>query len=68
MELFHKKDYFNFPIVNFPFICSNIPVEPAYDMSVDMIFRSFLNRGLLLTWKLLNQVVKLKSSFKILLL
>ena len=25
-----KKDYFNFPIVNFPFSCSNIPAAPAY--------------------------------------
>jgi hypothetical protein len=25
-----KRDEFNFPIVNFPFICSNIPAPPAY--------------------------------------
>jgi hypothetical protein len=29
---FHSKSiwWFNFPIVNFPFICSNIPTAPAY--------------------------------------
>ena len=29
-KLYDKRDYFNFPIVNFPFICSNIPAAPAY--------------------------------------
>jgi hypothetical protein len=27
---YDKKDYYNFPIVNFPFICSNIPAATAY--------------------------------------
>ena len=26
----HKRDHFNFPIVNFPFIYSNIPAVPVY--------------------------------------
>jgi hypothetical protein len=26
-KLYDKRDDFNFPIVNFPFICSNIPAE-----------------------------------------
>jgi hypothetical protein len=29
-KLYDKRDYLNFPIVNFPFICSNIPAAPAY--------------------------------------
>jgi hypothetical protein len=29
-KFFDKRDDFNFPIVNFPFICSNIPAAPAY--------------------------------------
>jgi len=29
-KLDDKRDDFNFPIVNFPFICSNIPAAPAY--------------------------------------
>ena len=29
-KLYDKRDDFNFPIVNFPFICSNIPSAPVY--------------------------------------
>ena len=29
-KLYDKRDDFNIPIVNFPFICSNIPAAPAY--------------------------------------
>jgi hypothetical protein len=29
-KLYDKRNDFNFPIVNFPFICSNIPAAPAY--------------------------------------
>jgi hypothetical protein len=75
-KLYHKRDYFNFPIVNFPFICSNIPAAPAYGVYLSQLIRysracgsyqDFLDRGLLLTRKLLNQgflLVKLKSSFR----
>jgi hypothetical protein len=28
-KLYDKRDDFNFPIVNFSFICSNIPATPA---------------------------------------
>ena len=30
MKIYDKRDDFNFAIVNFPFICSNIPAAPAY--------------------------------------
>jgi hypothetical protein len=71
---YDKRDDFNFPIVNFPFICSNIPAVPAYGVYISQMIRysracgsyqDFLDRGLLLTRKLLNQgflLVKLKSS------
>ena len=66
---------FNFPIVNLPFICSNIPAAPAYGVYISQLIRysracrSYQDlldksRGLLLTWKLLKQgflLVKLKS-------
>ena len=43
-KLYDKRDNFNLPIVNFPFICSNIPAAPAYgvyiSLSVDTIFQS----------------------------
>ena len=63
-KLYDKRDYFNFPIVNFPFICSNIPAAPAYGVYISQMIRyfracgsyqDFLDRGLLLTRKLLNQ-------------
>ena len=67
---------FNFPIVNFPFICNNISAAPAYGVYISQLIRYYracgsyqdiLNRGLLLTNKLLNQgflLVKLKSSLR----
>ena len=75
-KLYDKRDDFNFPIVNFPFICSNIPAAPAYGGYISQMIRYFracgsypifLDRGLLLTRKLLNQgflLVKLKLSYR----
>ena len=57
-KLYDKRDDFNFPIVNFPFICSNIPAAPAYGVYISQMIRysrvfgsyqDFLDRGLLLT-------------------
>jgi hypothetical protein len=28
--LYDKRDDFSFPVVNFPYICSNIPLLPTY--------------------------------------
>ena len=73
-KLYDKRDDFYFLIVNFPFICSNIPAAPAYGVYLSQMIRYYitcgsykdiLDRGLLLTRKLLNQeflLVKLKSS------
>ena len=75
-KLYDKRDDFNFPIVNFPFICSNIPAAPAYGVYISQLIRysracisyqDFRDRGLLLTRKLLNQgflMVKLQSSLR----
>ena len=72
-KLYDKRCDFNFPIVNFPFKCSNIPAAPAYGVYISQLLRysracvcyqDFLDRGLLLTKKLLNQgflLVRLKS-------
>ena len=55
----------NFPIVNYPFICSNIPAAPTYGIYISQLIRysracvsyqDFLDGGLLLTRKLLNQM------------
>jgi hypothetical protein len=72
----NHTSYFNFPIVNFLFTCSNIPAAPAYGVYNSQLIRysiacgsyqDFLDRGLLLTGNLLNQgflLVKLKSSLR----
>ena len=53
-KLYDKRDDFNFPIVNIPFICSNIPAAPAYGVYISQMIRysracgyyqDFLNRG-----------------------
>jgi hypothetical protein len=36
-KLYDKRDDFNFPIVNFPFICSNIPAAPAYGVYISQL-------------------------------
>jgi hypothetical protein len=75
-KLYDKRDDFNFAIVIFPFICSNIPGWLAYGVYISQIIRysrgcssyqEFIDRVLLLTRKLLNQgflLVKLNSSFR----
>jgi hypothetical protein len=76
--IFDKSDDFNFPIVNLPFICSNIPAAPAYGVYISHLIRyyracgtyqDFLDRGFVLTRKQLNQgflLVQLESRFEIL--
>jgi hypothetical protein len=63
-KLYDKIDDFNVPIVNCPFICSNIPAAPAYGVYISELrryskaygsYQDFLDRGFLLTRKLLNQ-------------
>ena len=60
----YKRDDFNFPIVNFPFLSSNIPSAPAYGVYVSQLIRyartcsnyqDFMERGKVLTQKLLSQ-------------
>ena len=67
---------FSFSIVNFPYLCSNIPSSPAYRVYVSQLIRyaracsaydKFLNRGRLLTNKLLLQGFqqsRLKAAFR----
>ena len=76
MKLYNKREDFNFPIVNFQFICSNIPEASGYGEYISQLVRysracgtyeDFLDRRLLLTRKLLNQgflLVKLKLSLR----
>ena len=63
-RLYDKRDDFNFPIVNFPFLSSNIPSAPAYGVYVSQLIRyaracsnyqGFMERGKVLTTKMLSQ-------------
>jgi hypothetical protein len=36
---YDKRDDFDFPIVKFPFICSNIPAAPAYGVYMSQLIR-----------------------------
>jgi hypothetical protein len=39
MKHYDKRDDFNVPIVNFPFISSNIPVGAAYGVYISQLIR-----------------------------
>ena len=39
VTLYDKRDDFNFDIVNFPFLCSNILQSPAYGVFVSQLIR-----------------------------
>ena len=63
-KIYDKCDDFDFAIVNFPFLDSNIPASPAYGVYVSQLIRyaracstyvDFLSRASLLTSKLMNQ-------------
>ena len=63
-RLYDKRDDSNFPIVNFPFLTSNIPAAPAYGVYVSQLIRyarvcsnyqDFMERGKVFTTKLLSQ-------------
>ena len=71
-QLYDKRGDFSFYIVNFPYLGSNIPSSAAYGVYVSQLIRyaracsaydQFLNRGKLLTDKLLLQWFQ-QSRFK----
>ena len=73
-KIYDKQDVFNFPIVNFPFLGTNIPASPAYGVYMSQLmcycracaqYSDFLDRVQLLTQKLPKQdyfAPRLKSS------
>jgi hypothetical protein len=75
-QLYDKRDDFNFSIVNFPYLCSNILASPAYGVYISQLIRyaracskydQFLNRGSLLTHKLMPQgfqMSRLQAAFR----
>jgi hypothetical protein len=63
----NKRDDFNFKIINFPNVCSNIPASPAYGVYISQLIRyarvssnysDFLKRHLHLRNRLLDQGYK----------
>ena len=76
VRLYDKRDDFNFSIVNFPFLCGNIPQSPAYGVYISQLIRyarasslysDFLFRSQQLTSKTLKQGYtrnKLIAAFK----
>ena len=73
-SLYDKRDDFNFHITTFPFLSSNIPSSPAYDVFISLLIRydracssyeCFILRAMRLSNKLLGQGYvkeRLKSS------
>lgn len=74
-KLYDKRDDFDFPIVNFPFMESNIPSGPAYGVYISQLVRysrvclfyeDFRDRHVCLVRRLLSQgyaVAKLRQAF-----
>jgi len=65
--IYDKRDDFNFKIINFPNMCSNIPASPAYGIYISQLIRyarassnysDFLKRHLCLKNRLLDQGYK----------
>ena len=63
-EVYDKRDAFNFNIVNFPYMSSNIPANPTYGVYISQLirisricdtFQSFVLRHRLLTERLIKQ-------------
>ena len=63
-EVYDKRDNFNFNIVKYPFMCSNIPARPTYDVYISQLIRinrigenfdAFVKRHRLLTERLIRQ-------------
>ena len=75
-SLYDKREDFDFAILTFPFLCTNIPLSPAYGVYISQLIRyaracfayeDFSKRGKLLTKKLMLQGYnesRLESSFR----
>ena len=74
MILFHKRDHFDFEIVNFPFLDGNVPRSISYGVYISQLIRfarasshvaDFNTRNKLLTQKLLKQGYRYHKLCKI---
>jgi hypothetical protein len=71
-NIYDKRDDFNFKIINFPNMCSNIPASPAYGVYISKVIRyarvssnysDFLKRHLHLRNRLLDQGYEKDSPY-----
>ena len=71
-KIYDKRDDFNFKIINFPNMCSNIPASPAYGAYISQLIRysrvssnysDFLKRHLHLRKRLLDQAMQKFALF-----
>ena len=74
-KIYDKRDDFNFEIIHFPNMCSNIPASPAYGVYISQLIRyarassnysDFLKRHLYLRNRILDQVNKKIALFDLL--
>ena len=74
-KIYNKRDAFNFKIINFQNMCSNIPASPAYGVYILQLIRyartssnysDFLKRHLHLRNRLLDQGYKRFALFDLL--
>ena len=63
VKIYDKRDDCNFDIVNFPFLCDNVPQSPSYGVYISQLIRyarastlydDFLSRSCRLTSKLIR--------------
>ena len=76
VKIYDKRDDFYFDIVNFPFLCGNVPQSPSYGVYISQLIRfarastlydDFLSKSCRLTSKIMRQGYewfKLISAFK----
>ena len=75
-KIYDKRDDYNFRIVNFPYMNSNIPIKPAYGIYISQLVRigriceeysAFMDRNRMITDRLIKQgfrYSKLCKTFK----
>ena len=70
--VYDKRDSFDFHIVNFPFLDSNIPTKPAYGIYISQLVRigricdaysSFTDRNRRITSRLIKQGFKYSALY-----
>jgi hypothetical protein len=58
-KIYDKRDDFNFKIINFPNMCSNIPASPAYGVYISQLRSWYRNTNFLKRSNKANLVIAL---------